>query len=83
MSKPTDSLIRLDEVLRQTGGTKSQTYIDIKNGLHPEPIRRGRVSLWSQNEVNDYIDQLKAGARGVGDCNAKNRAMQASTSAAA
>jgi len=74
MSIPTDSLIRLDEVLRQTGGTKSQTYIDIKKGVHPPPIKRGKVSLWPQSEINEYIEQLKAGERGVSDANVQNRA---------
>ena len=72
MSKPTDSLIRLSEVLQQTGNSKTQCYREMKNGTHPQPIRRGRVCLWSQNEINEYIEQLKAGERGVRDANVKN-----------
>lgn len=75
MSIATDSLLRLSEVLKQTGISKSQTYLDIKLGLHPEPIRKGRISLWSQNEINAYIEDLKAGQRGVlQETNVKNSA---------
>jgi len=73
MSKPTDSLIRLPDVLEQTGFTKSDLYRKIRENEFPEPIRRGRTSLWSQNEVNEYIERLKKESRGVSVPNVKNR----------
>jgi len=78
-----DSLIRLNEVLRRTGGTKTQTYKDMNAGTHPLPVRRGRVSLWSQNEINEYIEKLKAGSRGISKAYVKNRAQLDSESEAA
>lgn len=54
-----DILIRLPRVLEQVGEARSSWYALIQAGKAPSPIKRGRNSLWSQNSINDYIEQLK------------------------
>ena len=61
MSEPSiDLLIRLPEVSRQVGLGKSAIYELIAANAFPAPIKLGRYSRWSQNEVQSWVEQQKA-----------------------
>lgn len=60
MSEPIDILIKLPEVCRQVGLTKTPIYGLIADGLFPAPIKLGRYSRWSQKEVQEWVEEQKA-----------------------
>ena len=55
-----DILIKLPEVCRQAGFGKSAIYEMINNGTFPKPIKLGYGSRWSQQEVQAWMEELKA-----------------------
>jgi prophage regulatory protein len=55
-----DILIKLPEVCRQAGFGKSAIYEMISNGAFPKPIKLGYGSRWSQQEVQAWMEELKA-----------------------
>lgn len=55
-----DVLIKLPEVCRQVGLGKSAIYELVAEKTFPAPIKLGRYSRWSQNEVQQWIEQRKA-----------------------
>jgi len=51
-----EKLIRLPEVLRLTGAKQSWTYLLIKKGDFPAPVRLGaRAVAWRESEVLAWI----------------------------
>ena len=51
-------LIRLAEVLKRTGHSRSWTYKLIDKGEFPEPIKTGSRSIaFIESEINDWIEQ--------------------------
>ena len=54
MTPPTDYyLLRLPEVLRRRGRSRSAHYLDIEAGLFPHPVPiGGRAIAWPDYEVN-------------------------------
>ena len=54
-----DRLIRLPEALAATGLTRSNLYRWISRGSFPRPIKFGRVSAWSEHEVQAWIEDRK------------------------
>jgi len=44
-------LIRLPEVTGAMAQGVTQTYADIKSGLLPPPVKRGRSSMWPEDEI--------------------------------
>lgn len=51
-------LIRLPEVLKRTGYSRSWTYKLIDKGEFPEPIKTGSRSIaFIESEINDWIEQ--------------------------
>jgi prophage regulatory protein len=51
-------LMRLPEVLRQTGLGRSSIYSYIKHGLFPGPIKIGlRASAWRSEEIGRWVEQ--------------------------
>jgi prophage regulatory protein len=61
IDKSADSLIRLTEVLKRTGLSRTTLYELIKQGNFPRQIKLGRTSLWSESEVSSFIEEAKAG----------------------
>ncbi|WP_430317557.1 helix-turn-helix transcriptional regulator [Pseudomonas nitroreducens] len=55
-----DRLISLKEVISQTGMGKDFIYRKIKNGDFPGVVKMGRYSRWSENEVQEWIQERKA-----------------------
>jgi len=58
--QPVDSLIDLPTVRKQIHKGKSWIYKEIALGKFPAAIKLGRSSLWSQNSINEYIENAKA-----------------------
>ena len=56
----TDRIIRLPEVLDRVGVRKTTLYAMIKRREFPEQIKLGRISGWSEREVQAWIDQQKS-----------------------
>ena len=57
-----ESLLRLPEVLRRTGHSRSSWYAEVLAGRAPRPVKRGKASLWLESEVQAVIDRDAAPA---------------------
>lgn len=55
-----DRIIRLPEVVSQVGLKKSTIYDMIKRETFPKQIKLGRMSVWSEREIQEWIETLKA-----------------------
>ena len=44
-------LIKLPELTGAIAQGPTQTYADIKDGLLPPPLKRGRSSMWVEDEI--------------------------------
>jgi predicted DNA-binding transcriptional regulator AlpA len=55
-----DSLLRLPEVLKRTGLSKSHFYRLIAEKKFQPPCKEGSISTWPESEVTQYIEKLKA-----------------------
>ena len=52
-----ERLIKLNEVKRKTGLSRSSVYRLAKTGDFPQPIKLGeRASGWLESEINGWID---------------------------
>lgn len=57
----TDSIIRLPELTRRIGLSKSAIYARIQQGTFPAPIPLGgKATGWLASEIQQWIDSLKA-----------------------
>ena len=67
MSRPIPSisqphLLRLPDVRRKTGLSRSAIYRRVADGTFPAPVKIGmRSSAWAGNEIDAWIAQLLAG----------------------
>ncbi|WP_412504147.1 helix-turn-helix transcriptional regulator [Roseovarius sp. SYSU LYC5161] len=52
----TSRLIRLPEVIALCGLARSTIYRDIRNGVFPAPVKLGRLSVWLEHEVHQWIE---------------------------
>lgn len=48
-------LLRLREVCEKVGFKRTSVYNMVKEGLFPPPIKRGRASLWVEEEIESVI----------------------------
>lgn len=48
-------LIRLPEVLRRVGLSKSTLYAKIRRGEFPKPVELGSLRAWVEDEVDQWI----------------------------
>ena len=55
-----DRIIRLPEVVSQVGLKKSTIYDMIKREAFPKQIKLGRMSGWSERDVQEWIEHQKA-----------------------
>lgn len=61
-------LLRLPDVLRQTGVSRSSIYARIRAGQFPRPIALGpRTSAWLATDVTAWIEQKVNESRGEND----------------
>ncbi|OOG63498.1 hypothetical protein B0E46_09705 [Rhodanobacter sp. B04] len=59
-------LIRLPEVMRQSGHARSSIYDGIRDGTFPKPVPLcGRSVAWVESEVQQWIAERIAASRGV------------------
>jgi predicted DNA-binding transcriptional regulator AlpA len=59
------ALLRLPQVLERTGYSRSGWYKAIAEGRAPEPIKRGRSSLW-RSDLIDALIQRESMGQGMG-----------------
>lgn len=59
MTEQIDILIKLPEVIRQVGFSKSTIYELIASDAFPAPTKLGRYSRWSQKEVQEWVENKK------------------------
>lgn len=59
MNKPMDRLIKIEDVLDQVACSRSKLYLMIQFEEFPAQIKLGRYSRWSQNEVQEWIENAK------------------------
>ena len=53
-----DRLLRLEEVLRHTGLSRSELYRKIQIGEFPRPVRVGKRAVrWRESEVEEWITE--------------------------
>lgn len=51
-----EKLIRLPDVLGQTGRSKPGVYADMAKGSFPAPVKIGaRAVAWRQSDIQDWI----------------------------
>lgn len=50
-----ERLVRLPEVLRMTGRSRTTTLDDVKAGTFPQPIKIGRATMWVEAEIQGWI----------------------------
>jgi len=55
-----DRFIRLKEVLGRIDVAKSTLYGWIKDGQFPRTIKVGRNTFWSENAINQWMNEQKA-----------------------
>lgn len=55
-AKTDDCRIRLAEVLRRTGLSKSEVYRQIKAGKFPPSVRQShKIAFWWESQLNAYL----------------------------
>lgn len=59
MSK-TGRLLRLPEVRKVYPKSKSTIYAEIARGEFPAPVKIGRASAWFEDEIDAYLEKLRA-----------------------
>lgn len=53
---PVQTMIRLPQVIDMVGLGKTAIYAHIKAGDFPKPAKFGRSSVWSEQEINNWIE---------------------------
>lgn len=57
-----DVILRLPEVKRRTGKSRSSIYLDISKGIFPQSITIGSRSVgWLESDIQQWIDMRKKG----------------------
>jgi prophage regulatory protein len=60
-----ERLIRLREVMRRTGRSRSSLYADIKDGNFPPNLAIGRRAVaWTESSISEWIATHVAASRG-------------------
>ena len=57
-----DQFINIDAVCKMFGISRATVYRDIEAGLLPKPMKIGRRSRWSQNELQGIQEEIKNAA---------------------
>jgi len=61
MNNNTPRLLRLADVRERIPLSKASIYQKIASGEFPAPHRYGGSALWSEAEINDLIERIRAG----------------------
>lgn len=55
-------MVRLAEVSRTTGRSRSSIYLDVKEGRFPKPIKIGKRAIaWSSEDISQWIAERVSG----------------------
>ncbi|TDN58323.1 AlpA family transcriptional regulator [Halothiobacillus neapolitanus] len=55
-----DSILRLHDVLRITGASRSSIYLWVSAGIFPQPVKLGvRAVGWRRSEVQQWLDDRR------------------------
>lgn len=55
-----DSLLRLNEVMRRTGLRKTSIYDRVARGTFPRFRKVGVATVWSEKEISQWIEGVLA-----------------------
>ena len=68
-------MLRLGEVMRLTGLSKTTIYRRYRDGTFPRPLKLGPQSIgWRRGEILEWIESLPRAGTAAGDAGAKVRA---------
>ena len=56
------TLLRADTVADRLAVSRSQLYLDVRRGVMPPPIRKGKCISWPDHEVNEIAQAVIGGA---------------------
>jgi prophage regulatory protein len=60
----TNAILRLPEVSKRTGKSRSTIYLDVSNGKFPAPVKLGaRAVGWVESEIEEWLQQLIEASR--------------------
>lgn len=60
LPKKSDRLLDLKQACKKTCMSKTRIYELLKSGKFPAKIKFGRTTRFSENEINDWIEQAKS-----------------------
>lgn len=61
-------IIRLPELIKKTGLSRSTIYLRMSKGLFPKSISLGERAVgWVENEIEQWVDECIATAKGGND----------------
>lgn len=60
---PTESLLKLPEVIRRTGVCRAAIYVRMEKGTFPSSIKDGASTRWVESEINAWVHGRIAAAR--------------------
>jgi len=58
LNMPSEGFARLPQVLHALGERKSSFYEKVAAGIYPQPIKRGRSSLWPVEQIRSVIADI-------------------------
>lgn len=57
-----DRLLRLPEVMKRTGLSRTTVYRYVRMGSFPSPIRlTSKAIAWPETTINDFVEKVKSG----------------------
>lgn len=54
---------RMRDICKRLNLSRSKIYLDISKGLFPPPIKLGRTSVWSEDQLTEYLSQMAKASR--------------------
>lgn len=61
---PAPAMLKLPEVIRRTGLSRSTIYVRMNEGQFPQRVKLGvRAAAWLESEISDYITSCVAAHR--------------------
>jgi len=57
LTLPREGFAKLPQILHVLKISRTQFYDNIKAGLYPAPIKRGRSSLWPVTQIREIIEK--------------------------
>lgn len=54
---------RMKDICQMLNLSKSKIYLDISKNLFPAPIKLGRTSVWSEDQLTEYLSKMEKASR--------------------